>query len=110
MQIDTQELAAAYMRCSDDELAALAADSESLTDAARAVLHVEIQRRGMSSQQLEKLHSRELHREARFDQVETIRRKGGLFGRTRDWKGWIWAGLIFLVLLLLDRLWSHMRH
>jgi hypothetical protein len=46
-----------------------------LTDLARTALQAEIQRRGMSNAQLEKLHSKELHREARFDQFESVRRR-----------------------------------
>jgi hypothetical protein len=103
MQIDEQELAATYSRCSDDELAALAAEMETLTDVARATLQAEIQRRGVSSAELEVVHSKELHREARFDQVETIRRKKILLSRlTRDPKGWIWAVLIVLGIILFE--------
>ncbi|HWG20464.1 MAG TPA: hypothetical protein VG225_08025 [Terracidiphilus sp.] len=98
MQIDERELAAAYKRYSNDELAALAAETESLTDLARAALRAEIQERGMSDAQLEKLHSRDLHREGRFDQLESVRRKKTvLYLLTRnDPKGWIAAVLIAL--------------
>jgi hypothetical protein len=96
MHIDEQELATTYGRCSDDELGALAAEMETLTDAARAALRAEIQQRGMSGAELEKLHSKELHREARFDQVETIRRKKLLLSRLT---GWMWACLFLLGLI-----------
>ncbi|HEY2858238.1 MAG TPA: hypothetical protein VGJ21_07465 [Terracidiphilus sp.] len=75
MQIDTQELAATYGRCSDDELAALAAEMETLTDTARSALQAEIRNRGTTNGQLLKLHSKEVHREGRFDQLESVRRK-----------------------------------
>ncbi len=103
MQIEEQVLAATYRRYSDDEVAALAAQMEELTDAARAALGAEIQRRGMSRAQLERLHSREAHREARFDQLEAVRRKKTvLYLMTRnDPKGWIVAVLIVLGLGLL---------
>jgi hypothetical protein len=108
MQINEQELAAVYREYSDDEIAARAAQADTLTDVARAALQGEIQRRGMTSAQLEKLHAKELHREARFDQKETLRRKRTLlYILTRnDPKGWIWAGLAFLGFLLFKWLWS----
>lgn len=98
MQMDERELAATYSRRSDEDLAALAAEMETLTNGARAALRAEIEGRGMSSQQLEKLHSRELHREARFDQREAVRRRHTLlYLLTRnDPKGWIWVVLMVL--------------
>jgi hypothetical protein len=75
MRTDEQALASTYRQYSDEEVAALAAEFDTLTDAARVTLKAEIDRRGMSSAQLAKLHSRELHREARVDQLESLRRK-----------------------------------
>jgi hypothetical protein len=113
--IDEQGLAATYRECSDDELAALAAEMETLTDVARAALRAEIQRRGVSGAQLGKLHAKEVHREMRFDQKEKIRRKKTLFniltrsGDLSDPRGWLWTGLIFLGFLLFNWLWSRFR-
>lgn len=73
--MDEQELAATYLRCSDDDIAALAAEMDTLTEEGRVMLEAEIRRRGLSRAELERLHSRELHREARFDQVAAMGRK-----------------------------------
>jgi hypothetical protein len=75
MEIDSRAIAATYRNSSDEEIAALAAEPESLTEIARAALDVEIKHRGLSKVQLQKLHARELHRESRFDQMEAVRRK-----------------------------------
>lgn len=110
MKIDEQELAAVYRQSSDDDLAAMAADLDSLTDAARTALEAEIQRRGMSSGQLERLHAKELHREMRFDQMETVRRKRMLLHRLiSDPKGWIWAALFVLGLVVFEWLRSRLH-
>jgi hypothetical protein len=111
MQIDEQEVAATYGRCSDNELAALAAEMETLTDVGRAVPRSEIQRRGLSGAQVEKLHSKELHRETRFDQKEKIRRKKAVFYllTRNDPKGWLWAVLIFMGFLLFEWLRSRLK-
>jgi hypothetical protein len=111
MQIDERELSATYRQYSDDDIAALAAEVEKLTNLARAMLEGEIQRRGMSRAQLEKLHSRELHREARFDHLETIRRKKMLLNllTQNDPKGTIAFVLIMLGSAAILWLWS-LRH
>jgi hypothetical protein len=111
MGIDNRELAAEYSQYSDEELAALAAEMDKLTDTARGALQGEIQRRGISSAQLEKLHGRELHREARFDQKERVRRKQTLvYLLTRgDPKGWIWVAIGALVFIVFEWLRSKMR-
>lgn len=98
MQIDAQEFAATYRNCSDDDIAALASQPDALTGVARAVLDAEIQRRCLSRGHIEKLHAHEVHRAARFDQLETIRRKKtALYLLTRnDPKGMIAFILIFL--------------
>jgi magnesium-transporting ATPase (P-type) len=55
-------IAETYRRASDDELAALSAEIDSLTDEARDVLRVEISRRGLSDEQL-------------ASQIETLKRE-----------------------------------
>jgi cation transport ATPase len=45
-------VAETYRKASDDELAAFHADSDSLTDEARDALHAEINRRGLSDEQI----------------------------------------------------------
>jgi hypothetical protein len=110
MRFDDHELAAEYCKYSDEEVAALAAEMDKLTDGARVALQIEIERRGMSSVQLEKLHAKELHRESRFDQMETIRRKKIALSRLpSDWKGWIWTGVGILGLVLFEWLRSRLR-
>ena len=115
MQVDEQGLAETYRGCSDDELAALAAEMEALTDAARAALRAEIQPRGMNSAQLGKMHAKELHREMRFDQKERVRRQTLIYILTRSkvWKrgvkDWIWAVSIVLGFLLAKWLWLRFR-
>lgn len=75
MHFNERGLAAIYTSYSNEEVAALAAESATLTDSARAALEEEIRRRGMTGTQLQRLHEKELHRESRFDQKERIRRR-----------------------------------
>ena len=64
-----------YRNFSDVEIASLYAQIDSLTDAARAALTAEIQRRNISSAELSKLYSWELRHEAKFDRRQKEHRK-----------------------------------
>jgi hypothetical protein len=74
MLTDSRELAQTYRNIPDEEIAALHAQADQLTEQARIALGAEIERRGLSAQQLEKAHSSELHGEANFDRREKWRR------------------------------------
>jgi hypothetical protein len=71
-----QELSKAYQHLPDFEIASLYVQFDSLTEAARKALSVEIQRRGLAGPQLEKMHANEVRREEGFDRREKVRRKG----------------------------------
>jgi hypothetical protein len=75
MLTDSQELAQTYRNIPDGEIAALHAQAAQLTEQARIALAAEIGRRGLSAQQLEKIHSSEVRGEANFDRREKWRRK-----------------------------------
>ena len=99
MRQSEEELEATYRQFSNSAIASLAAEPETLTDTARKVLAAEIQRRDMRNGELEKEHKRDLHREARFDQLERMRRKNLLlYLLTRnDPKGTIAVFVLILV-------------
>lgn len=81
-----QDFAETYRRLPDEDIAALNAQRDTLTDQARDALTAEIRRRGMSDVQLAKLHALEHRGEAKFDRREKKRRKmasGLLFSRWR---------------------------
>lgn len=98
MRPDVQEIAETYRHCTNREIASLAGEMETLTDVARGALAEEIHRRGMGGPDLEKLHARELQREARTDRLEKERRKQlALYLLTRnDPKGMISIILVAL--------------
>ena len=52
------DIAATYARMADEELLALAAESEELTDEANAVLRVELRRRGLEARSAEAFEQR----------------------------------------------------
>jgi len=105
-----QDFAETYRTLPDEEIAALRADIDSLTDAARSALAAEMQRRGMNDAQLQKMHAAELRHEALFDRLQKQRRKtlAGYLLTRNDPKGWIFAVLGALVLILISELIS--RH
>jgi hypothetical protein len=107
MQHLPQELSDTYRNYSDAEIASLYAEMESLTDNARSTLSAEIQRRGMSTAQLAKMHAFELRREDIFDQREKIRRERLAFGRLGDNpREVIVSILLFLVAVLIAALFA----
>jgi hypothetical protein len=106
MQKDPQELAATYRNLSDAEIADLYVQIDTLTDAARSALEAEIQRRGLSSAHMSKMHAAELRHEALFDGLQKQRRKNlaWYFLTRNDPKGMIVviiAGLVFILILVL---------
>jgi hypothetical protein len=109
MQIAQQDFAATYRDLSDDDIAALFAEIDTLTDTAKAALALEVQRRGLSSEQLLKLRTVELRLEAHFDRREKFRRKRLFLSRLGldDYKGWIFAIVAGLILALIKQLISH---
>ena len=110
MHARQEDFAETYGSLPDEEIAALYAEIDSLTDGARAALAAELQRRGMDDAQLRKLHALELRHESQFDRLEKFRRKKLALRRLglNDPKGWIFAILGALVLSLIAKLIS--RH
>jgi hypothetical protein len=106
MKPSQQDLAATYRSLTDDDLASLGADSGSLTEGARSALATEMQRRGINDAQLQRLHAVELRHEAQFDRLEKFRRKRLALRSLGldDPKGWIFAILGALVLVLISEL------
>ena len=111
MQVDPQQLSESYRKLSDVEMAGLAAQADALTDAGRVALAAEIERRGLDAGRLAKLNASELRREAKFDRLESLRRKqriSWLLFRNEPWS-LVVAFLAFLALVLIAELSSH-RH
>ena len=99
----------AYRKLTDEDIAALYADSDSLTEEARSALLAEIRQRGMTEAHLQKLHSVELRHEAQFDRLESFRRKKLAWGKLpTSPREWILAILIFIAMILISDLVS--RH
>ena len=111
MQTAQHDFAATYRQLSDDDIADLYAESDTLTQSARLALTSEIQRRGLSSDQLLKLKAVELRHEAKFDRLEKLRRKRMVLKELglNDPKGWIVAIVGALILIWIEQLISH-RH
>lgn len=104
-----QDFAETYRSLPEEEIAGLYAEIGTLTDGARAALILEIQRRGLGSAHLSKVHSAELRHEALFDRLQTQRRKKlawYLLTRNNP-KGLIAALLAFLVMVLISELIGH---
>lgn len=103
MQIDQQGFAQSYRDLPDNEIALLYTQTDMLTEPARMALAAEIEQRGLNADQLQKLHSTELRREANFDRREKWRRKSTasflLF--RNDPKGTLLMLIGFLVLVLI---------
>lgn len=110
MHTAQQDFAQTYRGLADEDIAALYADTASLTEGARSALAAEMQRRGISDAQLQKLHAIEHRHEAQFDRLEKFRRKKLALRRLGlyDPMGWIFAILGALILILLSELIS--RH
>jgi hypothetical protein len=106
MHASQQEFAEVYRNLPEEEIAALYTQIDTLADVARFALTAEIQRRGLTDTQLEKLRGVELRHEAQFDRLEKYRRKKLAFGRVgiNDIRGWIVAILAALVLILISEL------
>jgi hypothetical protein len=104
MQTDSRELAETYRSLSDAEIADLYVQIETFTEAARVALESEVQRRGLSSVQMSKMHAAELRHEALFDRLQTQRRKnlGWYFLTRNDPKGMIVVILVGLVFILIS--------
>lgn len=109
MRIDGQELADTYRHLSEQDIADLYAQMDTLTESARVALTSEIERRGLSGAHLTKVHGAELRHEALFDRLQTQRRKKlAWYLLTRnDPKGLIAALLVFLIMVLISELIGH---
>jgi hypothetical protein len=103
MQTTQQEFAETYRALPDEDIAALYADTPSLTDAARSALTNEIQQRGLDDPELQKMHAAELRHEAQFDRLEKYRRKkqawGDLPTTAREWILAIVGGIALVLIL-----------
>jgi hypothetical protein len=112
MQSTRQDFAENYRNLSGEEISALYAQIDTLTDAARTALVTEIQQRKLTEAQLQKLHAVELRHEAQFDRLEKYRRKKLAWGplSPNDLKGWIVAILVILVYVLVKSLIAHHHH
>ena len=116
MHTAPEDFAETYRLFPDEEIAAIYADIDSLTVDARSALMAEAQTRGLSDEQLKKLHAVELRREAQFDRLESFRRKKLGWGRFLLWdryrslspRDWIIAILIAISVILISELLS--RH
>ena len=101
MQPTQQDFAETYRALPDEDLAALSADIGSLTEEARSALLAEIQQRGLSEAQIQKLHADEHRHEAQFDRLEKFRRKKLAWGDLPTTRGqWIFAGVAVLALIV----------
>ena len=101
MQPTQQNFAETYRALHDEDLAALSADIGSLTEEARSALLAEIQQRGLSEAQIQKLHADEHRHEAQFDRLEKFRRKKLAWGDLPTTRGqWIFAGVAVLALIV----------
>ena len=99
-----------YRNLSDVEIASLYAQIDSLTDAARAALTAEIQRRNISSAQLSKLYALELRHEAKFARRQREHRKKVLSYLLRGDSKWtIITILAALGVAFVAKLLSHHR-
>lgn len=109
MRIDGQELADSYRHLSEQDIADLYAQIDTLTEPARLALASEVKQRGLSGAHLTKLHAAELRHGALFDRLQTQRRKKlawYLLTRNNP-KGLIAALLAFLVMVLISELIGH---
>lgn len=70
-----EEFEETYRRLSEEDIAGLYAEANTLTDEAPSVLFAEMQRRGLRGAHLEKMHATEDRHEAQFDRLEKFRRK-----------------------------------
>ena len=106
MQTAQNDFAANYRELSDDDIADLYAESDTLTESARLALTSEIQRRGLSTEQLLELKAVELRHEAQFDRLEKFRRKRMVVKEQglNDPKGWIVALVGALILIWIEQL------
>ena len=98
-----------YRHLSEEDIADLYAQIDTLTDGARSALAEEMQRRGLSGAQLAKMHAADVRHEAQFDRLERFRRKKLAFGRLNDLKGWGIAIFVVVVYVLVRNLIAH-RH
>ena len=100
------DFAEAYRGLSNEEIAAIYADIDSLTEEARSALIFEVQQRGLSQAQLGKVHDVELRHEAQFDRLERLRRKKMVLSSLGldDPKRWIFAIVAFLIIVLIEKL------
>ena len=116
MHTAPEDFAETYRLFPDEEIAAIYADIDSLTVDARSALMAEAQTRGLSDEQLKKLHAVELRREAQFDRLESFRRKKLAWGRLLLWdryrslspRDWTVGILIAISVILISELLS--RH
>jgi hypothetical protein len=70
-----EDFAETYRKLPDIEIASLYGQFETLTGTARASLAAEIERRRIRGDQLIRMHSAELRREAKFDRRQKEHRK-----------------------------------
>jgi hypothetical protein len=75
MQPTKQDFAETFRRSSDDEIASLHSQRDTLTEAARNALTAEIELRGISSSQLQKLYAAKRRQGAKFDRRQKKHRQ-----------------------------------
>lgn len=104
MHTTKEELEETYRRLSEEDIADLYAQIDTLTTDARLALEGEMQSRGLGGACLEKMHAAEVRHEAQFDRLGKFRRKKLAFGRLGDLKGWGIAVLVVIVYVLVRSL------
>ena len=109
MHTTQAEFSEAYRKLTDEDIAELYADIDSLTEEARSALLAEARQRGMNEAQLQKMHAVEVRREAQFDRLEKFRRKRMAWGRLpTSPTEWIFLAIIAISMILISELIS--RH
>ena len=111
MKTTEQDFAQTYRTLSQQQVADLYSEIDTLTADARAALTAEVQKRGLHLDQLAKMHAAELRREGLFDRLQTQRRKKlAWYLITRnDPKGFLVGVLVVLVAILIAVLFDR-RH
>ncbi len=99
-------LPSTYRKLSEDEIAGLYAQMDSLTDAARAALDAEIERRGVKGAHLLKMYAAEGRHDTSSRSLGKLRRKKLAFSRFSGMglKDWLIVLLLAGGLILISRL------
>jgi hypothetical protein len=109
MHTTETKFAEAYRKLAVEDIAALYADIDSLTEEARSALLAETRQRGLDEAQLQKVHAVELRREGQFDRLESLRRKKLAWGKLpTSPREWIFAAITMIATILIFELIS--RH